>query len=386
MLSCAAPTLTGVQDLFSVPLDELSLDVLEHFLEAADSEPLLWEAKGTKLDPHEVRKQCGGFANSERGGYLILGASRKNQSAWQLDGLHFPDNEPHTFVTSCLQEGLRPIPAYDVRALEAGAGRQVAVVEVAPLLAGPCIVRGTVYERVAGATVPVKDPARLADLYARGTRAHERARDAADKSSEVAMEAFRTLSEQEEAAELQHGIESPHRPSFTILGAAPVTPARDLHIRLFRLSTHEALKSELQSLGKTSYPLAPEILQYVRQERRVMLSVSRSQYERDWGITVAWDGSVAIGTRGISSGAPKTLVEEVAKPAIETAMRILEALKATGPVYTRFWAIGLEEPQWNPGAVIRRGPHDLDPTSVDFDLIIRELSRATGFDMPEPEL
>lgn len=372
-------------NLFSVSLDELSLDQLDQFLDAADPEPLLWEAKGTKLDPHEVRKQCGGFANSERGGHLILGASRTEGSTWQLDGLEFPDHEPHRFVTSCLQEGLRPIPSYDVRSFDVAAGRQVAVVEVAPLLAGPCIVRGTVYERVAGATVPVKDPTRLSDLYAGGARAQERARAAADGSSQVAMEAFTTLSEQEEAAELHNGIEPPHRPSFAIWGVAPVTPASDLDVRLFRLSTRDALEKELQLLGETSYPLAPEIRQYVQQDRRVMLSLSRSPYERDWGITVAWDGSVAIGTRGVSSGTPGTLVEEVAKPAFETATRLLKTLNATGPVYTRFWAISLEEPQWKPGVVVRRGPHDLAVTSIDFDLLGRELSRAVGLDSPEPE-
>jgi hypothetical protein len=55
---------------------ELELEHIKNFLDQADDEPLLWEAKGTKLDKAEVRRQVCAFANSHEGGYLILGAER----------------------------------------------------------------------------------------------------------------------------------------------------------------------------------------------------------------------------------------------------------------------------------------------------------------------
>jgi hypothetical protein len=77
------------------------------------------EAKGGhKLDPHTVRRQCGGFANSHEGGYLILGATEAAGGQWNLDGWPFPEGEAPRWVTSCLQEGVRPVPRYDVRSFQ----------------------------------------------------------------------------------------------------------------------------------------------------------------------------------------------------------------------------------------------------------------------------
>lgn len=171
--------------MFGMPLEALTLERVQGFLEEAEPEPLLWEAKGTELKPHEIRRQCGGFANSEQGGYLILGAS-EGGSGWCCDGLVFPGGEPYRYVTSCLQEGVRPLPRYDVKSFRTQSDRDLAVVEIEPLEAGPAIVRGTVYERVPGATVPVKDPSRLADLFGRGRRAHERAIASAERMLSIA--------------------------------------------------------------------------------------------------------------------------------------------------------------------------------------------------------
>jgi hypothetical protein len=75
----------GPVTIFGVPWTELDLPDVEAFLEQADDEPLLWEAKGTQLDPNEVRRQVCGFANSHEGGFLILGASRAKGGGRSMD-------------------------------------------------------------------------------------------------------------------------------------------------------------------------------------------------------------------------------------------------------------------------------------------------------------
>jgi hypothetical protein len=89
-----------------------------------------WEAKGTKLEKQEVRRQICGFANSHEGGYLILGAERvsneRPEPKWQLDGVQFPD-EPRTWIAEIVgdpERGVRPKLAATAnpRAFEDAAG------------------------------------------------------------------------------------------------------------------------------------------------------------------------------------------------------------------------------------------------------------------------
>jgi hypothetical protein len=382
----AIHTLRRMTNLFDVPFWELTLEELKGFLSSADAEPLLWEAKGTKLDSHEIRKQCGGFANAERGGYLFLGVSREGQGPWQLEGFEFPDHEPERYVTSCLQEGLRPVPSYDVRAFDVGPGRHVAVVEITPLLAGPCITRGTVYERVAGATIPIRDPSRLGALYSRGTSSHAQAANAAENSSQIAMEAFHRLS-QEEEMDQERGVDAPFRTAYVILGVAAVTTAPDLEVRLFRASVRDAIEAELLHLGKTAYPIQPHIRGYVTQDRRVTMSVASAAQEPDWVNTAAWDGSVAVAARLPPRFLmPQTIISGFAEPSYAAAFRLLHMLHGTGPAYSRFWVVDLEDPMWRQAVVVRRGPHELELGAIDFTQLGRELSRAVGVDVAEPEV
>jgi hypothetical protein len=74
-------------------LHDLTAADVQAFLDAADSEPLLWEAKGTKLDPHAVRKEACGFANGRERAYLILGAEQSAEG-WRLGGFDFAPDPP----------------------------------------------------------------------------------------------------------------------------------------------------------------------------------------------------------------------------------------------------------------------------------------------------
>src|SRR3954469_26053478 len=96
--------------IFGPPWGELRLEHVQAFLDEADDEPLLWEAKGTKLDKSEVRRQVCAFANSHEGGYLILGADRppttgeEPEPGWQLEGVSFPGGEPQTWLTEIITD------------------------------------------------------------------------------------------------------------------------------------------------------------------------------------------------------------------------------------------------------------------------------------------
>jgi len=87
-----------------------------------------------------------------------------------LEGFDFQDDPP-AWVLAVVTDGLRPVPLVDVASIPIGKNRHLAIVEVPPIAISPCICRGTVYERVSGRTIPVKEPARLAELYKRGQNA-----------------------------------------------------------------------------------------------------------------------------------------------------------------------------------------------------------------------
>ena len=49
--------------IFGKPWAELTVDDIRRYLDQDDDEPVIWEAKGTKLDKHEVRREVCAFAN-----------------------------------------------------------------------------------------------------------------------------------------------------------------------------------------------------------------------------------------------------------------------------------------------------------------------------------
>jgi hypothetical protein len=152
--------------VFGPSWDALQLEDLEAFLQDAPAEPLNWEAKAD-LNHGSVRKQVCGF--------LILGAQEKAGGGWTLDGLRFPGQDPPTAVTDLLTSGgVTPYPdGLDVRSFAVGDGKHVAVIRIPPVATPPCMTHGAVFERVAGKTIPVTDPARLASLFARGDGAKQ---------------------------------------------------------------------------------------------------------------------------------------------------------------------------------------------------------------------
>jgi hypothetical protein len=214
--------------IFGVSWDELALEHVEAFLDDADDEPFLWEAKGGGERPRRrsIRKAACGFANS-RGGYLIVGADRNEDDTWGLNGVDFGREEPRTWVDSVIRDGLDPVPRHDTKPLSVAEGRDVAIVRIEPAGEPPCITRdGVIYLRVSGRTIPVTDALVLARLSEQGERARERAQ----RHSYAALE-----------ERLDPGQTFVYEPCTFVFGIAlaPVTTEPRVERRLYRVETKE---------------------------------------------------------------------------------------------------------------------------------------------------
>jgi hypothetical protein len=167
--------------IFGRPLDELTWGDVATFLEGQSVEPLTWEGKADdargKLERRDIVKAIAAFANSERGGYLILGARQRADRVWEMPGLVQPPHAELLTWVSQLANQVSPRPAVDGRDLEPPDGRgPAAVVWIPPIDEPPAITAdGGVYIRVAGASDPVRDPRVLGDLYGRGVTARANA-------------------------------------------------------------------------------------------------------------------------------------------------------------------------------------------------------------------
>jgi Putative DNA-binding domain len=163
--------------IFSATWEVLDTPAIDEFLAGEVDEGLLWEAKSDGRDPlgpHVIRKAVCGFANSERGGYLIVGVE-KREGRWQLTGLTNPPAELTTWLQNVISTGVRPVPTHAIRAFE-GSNGPAAIVSVEPVTVPPALTSsGGLYERVSGATNPVTDPTEVARLIAQGRGARTRA-------------------------------------------------------------------------------------------------------------------------------------------------------------------------------------------------------------------
>jgi hypothetical protein len=358
--------------IFGPPWDELSLAHVQSYLDEADDEPLLWEAKGTKLKADEVRRQVCAFANSHEGGYLILGAEKAvgedNVSSWVLPGVPFPD-EPIMWVTnvvSDLEAGVRPRPDFDVRPWEAPNGH-VAVVRVAPTSTPPCITNGTVYERLPGKSQTVRDPARLAELFSRGDDARRAAAARADRAAQLVMnnwlegdpDVFGAQPEPEEALPED---DSEHI-RFAV-GVAATGNSPDTAGRLFQADFAEAIQTRLRERAQlpglpAGVYSGPPAYVFWSQDALTWRHRATGLIDATRVVRAASDGSAAAGEVVATEDVlPKHFADIQLAPAWRLADQLLERLGGFGDVYvTVLIAGGRFRMRRDRGRiVIRRGP------------------------------
>lgn len=269
--------------IFGVDWNELTLERIEQFLADSGPEPLLWEAKGVRVDRGEVRRQVCGFANSHDGGYLIIGAD-ESDGVWSLDGVEFPD-EPPLWISSVVGDGgVTPYPdGLDTRSFSRAEGRYVAVVRIPPMATPPCNTHGTVYERVSGRTISVREPLRLAALFERGDGARTRANNKAALAAATAM--LRGAGHRDYADEfIQFG-----------LGVAAAGYAPDIASRLFSQGVEHDVWAIFEAVLQTDMLQPhPLILTETTQDSRILETERNHRLGDSWSLRISWDGAVGI--------------------------------------------------------------------------------------------
>lgn len=360
--------------IFGPAWDQLKLSDLQAFLSEAPAEPLEWEAK-EDFNGSSVRKQVCGFANSHDGGYLILGVKRQPDESWAFEGATFPNNDPPSDVTDVIANGgVAPYPdGLLVREFPTAGGRYVAVVYIPPTPTPPCITKGTVFERVAGKTIPVTDPTRLASLFERGDAARQAG---VTKAEQIAHRVL--LRAGTDAANTQFA-----------LGLAAAGYPLDVTPRLFVPSFVAAADERIQRvLGdeRERPPFGPTTLRVVTQfELQYAVGARDRRLGYDWQLAIARDGAVGVHwTMGVQQTTFASLAGQGGplEQAWRYAHETLLDLGLRGPSYLQM-IVGVPIPLPDT-AIVGRGPV-FGPTEEAMASIERELRRAVGEPIFEAE-
>jgi hypothetical protein len=379
-----------VDSIFRVAWSDLTLPDVAAFFETAGDEGLTWEAKGTERPhPDSVRKQVSAFGNSI-GGYLIIGAVRRQDGGWAIPGVAFPDEEPQAWVSHVIREnGVRPVPKFDVKSWATEEG-SVAVVQVEPVAAPPCITRsGEVFERVSGESPRVTDPIVLARLFERGSGAEKRAEGAALRQADYAA------------------LADPGEPPFLIVGVsvARIGQPDDIGRRVFSERFAESQRETVRGLpreplfffaGEATYRNA------VTQDS-VIATMSNGGRHR-WEARVSWDGSVLVlytaspGEDFEARSGIAEVVRHVVSPGARAAVGLADHLDGYGRAHVVVRAYGRGFTFITPEGrgFESRGPEGMRPiqrwtgddgviTDAVLASIQREWMRAGGVEVWEPE-
>ena len=282
--------------------------------------------------------------------------------------MNLPGEAP-TWVSSIVRDDIRPAPAFDVRSFDVGGGK-VAIVRVDPLATPPAITRGTIYERVSGQTVPVREPLGLADLYQRGNAARERAeRTATQAAFDVSV----------------HGTNTrdylPRHLQIALAVAATGNPP-DISSRLFTRAFAAAVETTL----RTTVGGGPSPTIAVRPTQEAVIGDMRGNDPRISGCALAlarWDGSVAVyRVQAVEDTNIDSVTNVFIRDAWQAAADLADALGSNGPGWLVLRVGGAMFPPHADSSLLprlARGPVDL---AVDDELLAsigRELNRVAGY-------
>lgn len=351
-------------------------------LNESDLEPLHWEAKGgTESKKNEVAKQVCGFANSHDGGFLILGADAKlgDAGGWEFGGQAFPD-EPAVWISNILQHRLRPLPRTDTNAIRLKNGRWLVVTHITPDPTPPCIANGVVYERIPGATISVRDPERLARLFAMGDLAKSAALENAHHAAR-------------DAILMAPGFDPARRiPTDAVIasvGVATTGTLPDIGAKLFSENYGARLRDRARSL-------AMGFLGELSPARMSQTSVVAGYHGHDdhdpQGVLRAhWNGATAVVTAvpGITSSSVDHLFGEHIHGAIAAAGELAADLGGFGDAYLsvliRAEPVGVAPSEGFDHLRLDRGPLTLAQLGAPIESLSREAKRASGRTVFEPD-
>jgi hypothetical protein len=323
---------------FPAPWQELSAEVIRDFLASAGDEPLVWEAKGGGVEPKSktiVKALCG-FANSEAGGCLVLGADPSPGGGWDVKGVPIRSTEPELWIRQIAGAGLRPLPPLHVHAWPEGAGHLL-VIRAEPI-AGVCLTSdGVAYQRVSGETIPVKDPSILAGLYRRG----EVARAGAEKRARMLLE---SSFDAQPLGRIDHGAE-------VRVGLALAAMRTELEIgaRLFSRSFEDAL---VRIAGSTVGVPASRPIEAPLGSSDVSMSADRVSFSRrtaalgghpeSYAVVATWSGTLfaAWAMHGSDEQLIASAVSRRLAPLWSGAIEVLEQLGASGDVFVAILTAG----------------------------------------------
>jgi len=357
-----------MRDLFGKPWDDVEVEDVEAFLAEAGDEGLLWEAKGTEQPhPGSVRKAVSGFANAS-GGYYIVGAERVDGAGWTLPGIEFKSDEPGTWLSSVITDGMKPVPRFgDPKVFDRPDGKKAVVVRVEPVDVPPCITTdGAVYQRVSGQTKAVTDPAVLANL----TRAGQAARNQAEMNAVRA--AGRILNE--------HGFLGEHEVLHSI-ALCPISGPADLSVQLFTESNVKALLDlvtlRFQPDRRVRYGVGAAV-----EQDCLRAWANAEEFGQGWTVVMYWTGAVAAvyGTRSAE------LSTSQLGAGIDSAwLNLAKAVRLIGGEGATHVAVAFDkrhkantDGQTFPSEVARRWTSDVEPTDYDIGRVIREVERGFG--------
>ena len=370
-----SPSMDDVcRQLFGRPWEALDLKSVEAFLATAREGGVSWQALGDGSGSEEMSRQVSAFANSERGGYLLLGVDGGRGDGWRLSGLPFAGEGTALWVDGVLGAGVRPRPDYATKAFALADGRQLVVVQVPPVAEPPCATAdGAVLERVSDGVAAVGNPPRLAELHARGERAR---RAAAAGAEALVYELFERAIPADRSFRLALALRATAHPL-------------ELDTRLFSTSFDDAVRhvlaAQLGAWGAT-------VLTYAQDRVSASLEAPLgAEGELEWSVQALRTGGVgaAVSARE-ERWAPRRVVDLVARvvqPAWRVAVDLSDELGGGGTFHVFLSVAGgdrLEDGSLTRTVRLRRTVGWGYPGRDELAGVRRELARAAGRRTHEP--
>lgn len=275
--------------IFGKPLDHLTLEDLRAFLNDAGDEPLTWELKGDEKAGRWVRREqvienvCG-FANSDRGGVLLVGGhKRKGAEGWDLPGLSRPQDEPGPLLEKWVRTGFIRPPRTQVKVWNDG-DLVAAAVAVSPTPDPPCVTRdGQVFQRTSGETVAVRDPVAMARLVDAGRNAWQKAHIRVERTTTRLL----TIGDPRP----DRDWELTWHPVILAVAVSSTGLPADVEVRPFIEGTAKYLETVSQALPKLPYD-ARLAFRFINQETHAWTAL---HFHRGWTVMLDREGAAGVG-------------------------------------------------------------------------------------------